>query len=47
MEFRRKIALAHEQALGLAAVWGIYGIVYFLSRSKDLGREVILTQKPA
>jgi len=34
-------------ALGVAAVWGIYGIVYFRSRSSKLGREMILTQKPA
>jgi amino acid transporter len=33
-------------ALGVAAVWGTYGLIYFLKRSKMLGREVILT-KPA
>jgi amino acid transporter len=31
-------------ALGVAAIWGIYGLIYFLGRSKKLGREVILTK---
>jgi hypothetical protein len=34
-------------ALGVAAVWGIYGAIYFKMRSSKLGREVLLTQKPA
>jgi amino acid transporter len=34
-------------ALGFAAVWGIYGIIYFKSRSAKLGRPTILTEKPA
>ena len=31
-------------ALGVAAVWGIYGAIYFISRSKKLGRQVILSK---
>jgi amino acid transporter len=31
-------------ALGVAAVWGIYGAIYFLGRSKKLGRDVMLTK---
>jgi amino acid transporter len=31
-------------ALAVAAIWGGYGVVYFLARSKKLGREVILTK---
>jgi amino acid transporter len=34
-------------ALGVAAAWGIYGAIYFLGRSKKLGREVILTKPTA
>jgi amino acid transporter len=34
-------------ALGVAAVWGIYGAFYFLKTSKAKGKAVILTQKPA
>jgi amino acid transporter len=39
----------HEpfMALGVAALWGIYGFIYFKTRSSKLGRPVILTQKPA
>jgi amino acid transporter len=33
-------------ALGFCALWGIFGAIYFLTRSKKMGREVILT-KPA
>jgi len=33
-------------ALGFCALWGIFGGIYFLMRSKKLGREVFLT-KPA
>jgi amino acid transporter len=34
-------------ALGVAAVWGIYGLVYFRASSKARGKEMILTAKPA
>ncbi len=34
-------------ALGFAAIWGIYGVIYFKSRSAKLGRSTILTEKPA
>jgi hypothetical protein len=39
----------HESyiALGVAAIWGIYGLFYFASGSKAKGKEMILTQKPA
>jgi APA family basic amino acid/polyamine antiporter len=34
-------------ALGVAAIWGIYGAIYFKMNSKAKGREIILTAKPA
>jgi len=34
-------------ALGAAAVWGIYGWIYFAGKSKAKGKSMILTQKPA
>jgi len=34
-------------ALGVAGVWGIYGLIYFLRGSKAKGKEVLLTAKPA
>ena len=34
-------------ALGVAAVWGGYGMLYFKSRSMKLGKQMILTEKPA
>lgn len=34
-------------ALGVCLLWGVYGLIYFWSRSAKLGREIILTQKPA
>jgi len=34
-------------ALGVAAVWGIYGLIYFARSSKAKGKEMILTAKPA
>ena len=34
-------------ALGVCAVWGIYGAVYFLRSSKAKGREILLSSKPA
>jgi amino acid transporter len=33
-------------ALGVAAVWGIYGIIYFRKRSSATGKEMLLTAKP-
>jgi hypothetical protein len=34
-------------ALGIAAVWGLYGAVYFMMSSKKKGRSVLLAAKPA
>jgi len=34
-------------ALGIAAVWGIYGLVYFRASSKKRGKEILLSQRPA
>jgi APA family basic amino acid/polyamine antiporter len=34
-------------ALGVAAVWGLYGLFYFVTGSKAKGKTIILTQKPA
>jgi amino acid transporter len=34
-------------ALGLAAVWGIYGYVYFVRSSKASGRTTLVGQRPA
>ena len=34
-------------ALGVAALWGVYGWVYFAKTSKARGKEMILTAKPA
>ena len=34
-------------ALAVAAVWGIYGVFYFKSRSVKLGKPTILSEKPA
>ncbi len=33
-------------ALGVVALWGIYGAVYFLKTSKAKGKEVLLSSKP-
>ena len=33
-------------ALGIAAVWGIYGAIYFLIGSKKKGKEVLLSSRP-
>ncbi len=33
-------------ALGVAAVWGIYGLIYFRQRSRQTGKEMLLTQRP-
>jgi APA family basic amino acid/polyamine antiporter len=32
-------------ALGISAVWGIYGAIYFLRSSKAKGKEILLTSK--
>jgi amino acid transporter len=39
----------HESyiALGVALLWGIYGVIYFKTRSAKLGKEALLTAKPA
>ncbi len=34
-------------ALGICALWGIYGAIYFLRSSKAKGKEILLTSKPA
>ncbi len=34
-------------ALGICGVWGIYGVIYFLKTSKQKGKEIFLTSKPA
>jgi APA family basic amino acid/polyamine antiporter len=34
-------------ALGVAAVWGLYGLFYFKSRSAKTGKPVFLQQRPA
>jgi len=34
-------------ALGVAAVWGIYGAIYFAGRSSAKGKEIILSRKHA
>ena len=34
-------------ALGVAAAWGIYGLIYFKMRSAKMGKPVLLTAKPA
>lgn len=34
-------------ALGVAFLWGLYGLWYFIRGSKEKGREIILTAKPA
>lgn len=34
-------------ALGICALWGIYGGIYFLKSSKARGKEILLSSKPA
>jgi hypothetical protein len=34
-------------ALAVAAVWGIYGLVYFKKRSAQIGKPIFLQEKPA
>ena len=31
-------------ALGVAALWGIYGAIYFIGRSRKLGRDVMVSK---
>jgi hypothetical protein len=31
-------------ALGISAVWGIYGAIFFLGRSKKIGRDVFVNK---
>jgi basic amino acid/polyamine antiporter, APA family len=33
-------------ALAVAAVWGIYGGIYFISRSKKIGRPIMISTRP-
>jgi hypothetical protein len=32
-------------ALGISAIWGIYGGIYFLRSSKSKGKAVLLTSR--
>jgi APA family basic amino acid/polyamine antiporter len=34
-------------ALGICALWGIYGAIYFRGASKKMSKPIVLTQKPA
>jgi amino acid transporter len=34
-------------ALGVAAVWGIYGVFYFRKKSAETGKQMFLKEKPA
>ena len=34
-------------ALGIAGLWGLYGLFYFKKRSAQIGKPVFLTEKPA
>jgi APA family basic amino acid/polyamine antiporter len=34
-------------ALGVCAIWGVYGAIYFLRASKAKGKEILLSSKPA
>jgi amino acid transporter len=33
-------------ALGVAAIWGIYGVVYFKRSSKATGKDIFVTERP-
>jgi hypothetical protein len=33
-------------ALGIAAVWGLYGAIHFLSRGRAEGRSVFIQSRP-
>jgi hypothetical protein len=34
-------------ALGVAAIWGVYGLVYFKRSSKARGKEIYISERPA
>ena len=34
-------------ALGVCALWGLYGALYFVRTSKKKGKEVLLSKQPA
>ena len=34
-------------ALGVAAVWGVYGLIYFKRRSVQTGKAIMLTERPS
>jgi APA family basic amino acid/polyamine antiporter len=34
-------------ALGICALWGVYGAIYFTSASKKQAKSVLVTRKPA
>jgi amino acid transporter len=33
-------------ALGVAVLWGVYGLIYFVRSSKAAGKEILLTERP-
>lgn len=33
-------------ALGICAIWGVYGLIYFRSSSSKKGREIFVTERP-
>jgi hypothetical protein len=33
-------------ALAVAAVWGVYGAIYFLGRSKKSGKSIMISKAP-
>ncbi|HUB26068.1 MAG TPA: hypothetical protein VL992_11615, partial [Tepidisphaeraceae bacterium] len=33
-------------ALGVSAVWGIFGLIYFVSKSKSSGKEMLISAPP-
>jgi hypothetical protein len=34
-------------ALGVAAIWGVYGLVYFKRSSNAKGKEIFVSERPA
>jgi hypothetical protein len=34
-------------ALGVVGVWGLYGAIFFIGRSKKTGKEMLLSKPPA
>ena len=34
-------------ALGVAAIWGVYGLIYFTRNSKARGKEIYVSERPA